>query len=344
MSLVIHAPNVHRGGGKTLLLGLLQALDPSEKCLVLADQRFAAPLLPKNIEIIRFPPTFTGRISAERSLKTRAQPADVVLCLGNLPPLFRLQARRTVLFLQNRYLLDAMDTVAFAPGVRLRIAIERLWLRSRIGNAQQTVVQSPSMAETVRRCLGIDPAIAPFAAAGSGRIPQTAEIRTPDRAADVFLYVASGEPHKNHRRLVEAWALLAMADIRPLLQLTLSPAHHPELTAWIDAHSRRFGLRIENAGEVGPEHLSRLYNGAAALVYPSFAESLGLPLLEARVHGLPIVASERDFVRDIVTPQQTFDPESALSIARAVRRFLGAAEPDLQIRTPAEFLDFVRGS
>lgn len=133
-----------------------------------------------------------------------------------------------------------------------------------------------------------------------------------------------------------------MADIRPLLQLTLSPVHHPELTAWIDAYSRRSGLRIENAGEVDPEHLSRLYDEAAALIYPSIAESLGLPLLEARVHGLPIVASERDFVRDIVIPQQTFDPESALSIARAVRRFLGAAEPDLQISTPAEFLDFVR--
>jgi glycosyltransferase involved in cell wall biosynthesis len=115
------------------------------------------------------------------------------------------------------------------------------------------------------------------------------------------------------------------------------------LTAWIEDSSRSFGLRIENTGEVAPQQLSRLYDEAGALIYPSFTESLGLPLLEARAHGLPIIASERDFVRDIVTPQQTFDPESALSIARAVRRFLGTAEPALQIRTPAEFLDFVQG-
>lgn len=340
MSLVVHAPNVHRGGGKTLLLSLLQAPGRSGNCLVLADERLDMPRLPENIEIIRFPPTVTGRISAERLLKTRAQPDDAVLCLGNLPPLFRLRARRTVLFLQNRYLLDAMDTMAFPAGVRWRIAMERKWLRCRIGNVQQTVVQTPSMADAVRRRLGLDPAVMPFAVTALNATPRSAAARN-DAAVAGFLYVASGEPHKNHRRLVEAWALLAKAGIRPLLRLTLNPLHHAELTAWIEDSSRNSGLRIENAGEVDPQQLSRLYDEAGALIYPSCAESLGLPLLEARAHGLPIIAAERDFVRDIVIPQQTFDPESALSIARAVRRFLETAEPDLAIRTPAEFLDFV---
>jgi glycosyltransferase involved in cell wall biosynthesis len=266
----------------------------------------------------------------------------VVLCLGNLPPLLQLQARRTILFLQNRYLLDAMDTSALSLGVRLRIAIERRWLRSRIRNVQQTVVQSPSMAKTARRCFNISPVVAPFAIINQSQHVQTAA-RHVHAAQAGFLYVASGEPHKNHRRLAEAWALLASAGIRPLLRLTLNPIHHPELTAWLEAFSKRFDLHIENAGEVDTNLLSRLYHEAGALIYPSLAESLGLPLLEARAHGLPILASEKDFVRDVVTPHQTFDPESTLSIARAVRRFLGIAEPDLQIRTPAEFLKLVLG-
>lgn len=343
MSLIVHAPNVHRGGGKTLLLSLLQALGRTGNGLVLVDERLDVPQMPGNIEIFRFPPTIAGRISAERLLKARARPDDAVLCLGNLPPLFRLRARRTVLFLQNRYLLDAMDTSAFPMGARLRIAIERKWLRYRIGNVQRTVVQTPSMADTVRRCLGLDPAVAPFAITDGNITPRGTASRN-DAAASGFLYVASGEPHKNHRRLVDAWALLAKAGIKPLLRLTLNPVHHAELTAWIADSSKNFGLRIENAGEVGPEQLSRLYDEAGALIYPSFTESLGLPLLEARAHDLPIIASERDFVRDIVTPDQTFDPESALSMARAVRRFLGVAEPDLQIRTPGEFLDLVLGT
>lgn len=341
MSLIVHAPNVHRGGGKTLLLGILQALNRYPHSRALVDQRLETPDLPSGLEIIRFPPTIAGRLRAERRLQLEAGPADVVLCLGNLPPLLRLRAQRTVLFLQNRYLIDPMDTSTFGPGVRLRIAIERLWLRQRLHHAQQTIVQSPSMAETAQHCLGIKPAVMPFAVIApdlTTRVTSTGS----GVAREGFLYVASGEPHKNHRRLLEAWALLAAEGIRPLLRLTLNPGHHRELCDWIDTYSARHDLRVENSGEVDSGQLSQMYGAAAALIYPSCAESLGLPLLEARAGGLPILASERDYVRDIVVPQQSFDPESALSIARAVRRFLDKAAPVLNISTPEHFLDLVQ--
>lgn len=344
MKLIIHAPNVHRGGGRTLLLDLLNAPVESGTRLLIADERLEIPSSPEKTEILRFPPTPGGRISAERRLQSLARPEDVVLCLGNLPPLFPLRAGRTVLFMQNRYLLDAMDTSSFKVGTRLRIAVERQWLRRRIGGVQQMIVQSPSMANAVQKCLGLKATVAPFATADVKPAPLEKTGKSAEAAASGFLYVASGEPHKNHRRLVEAWSLLADSGIRPLLRLTLSTAHHPDLVAWIDACRKRSNLLIENAGELDPEQLSRLYDESAALIYPSLSESLGLPLLEARSHRLAIIASERDFVRDIVVPQETFDPESAVSIARAVRRFLGVGEPAIQIRTPAEFLELVQRS
>jgi glycosyltransferase involved in cell wall biosynthesis len=61
-------------------------------------------------------------------------------------------------------------------------------------------------------------------------------------------------------------------------------------------------------------------------------------LLEAASCGLPIVAAECDYVRDVVTPVETFDPESAVSIARAVRRFLGSPEPAVPVLTANHFL------
>ena len=60
-----------------------------------------------------------------------------------------------------------------------------------------------------------------------------------------------------------------------------------------------------------------------ALIFPSLAESFGLPLVEAQEFNKPILASELDFVRDVCSPVDTFDPKSSLSIARAVKRFLG---------------------
>lgn len=341
MNLIIHAPNIHRGGGKTLLLNLLQSIEGGrERCLVLVDSRMEAPPLPANIEVIRFPPTIAGRAAAEKRLIRSAHREHVVLCLGNLPPIARLQARKVVLFLHNRYLLDT-GTPGFPLAVRLRNAVERLWLRHCIGNADQVVVQSPSMAHMVHRCLGISPLIAPFSANHSrARDPEPAAVGAPTPESR-FLYVASGEPHKNHRRLVEAWAILAEAGLRPLLKLTVNPAHHPALASWISEKAKQHDLRIENAGEVGPERLQVMYDEATALIYPSLTESLGLPLLEVGTHGLPIIASERDYVRDIVAPKHTFDPESALSMARAVRRFMGIDEPALAISTPGDFLRMI---
>jgi hypothetical protein len=43
-------------------------------------------------------------------------------------------------------------------------------------------------------------------------------------------------------------------------------------------------------------------------------------------------------VRDVCAPVQTFDPASAVSIARAVQRFLGPAEPPLEPALAADFL------
>jgi glycosyltransferase involved in cell wall biosynthesis len=75
-----------------------------------------------------------------------------------------------------------------------------------------------------------------------------------------------------------------------------------------------------------------------ALIFPSLSETLALPILEARSLGLPILAAERDYVRDVVDPNETFDPESAHSIMRAVLRFLGKAEAPVTVASPEAFL------
>jgi len=70
-------------------------------------------------------------------------------------------------------------------------------------------------------------------------------------------------------------------------------------------------------------------------------DRLGIPLIEARDAGLAIIASELDYVRDIVDPEVTFDPASPLSIARAVKRFLGEKEETLHLLSAKGFLDAV---
>jgi glycosyltransferase involved in cell wall biosynthesis len=154
-----------------------------------------------------------------------------------------------------------------------------------------------------------------------------------------FVYVSSGEAHKNHRRLVEAWILLAQAGHFPSLALTLDPRSFPELCAWIESRSREHKLRIENKGVLPYSDIRELYRASGALIFPSTLESFGLPLIEARNAGLAVLAPELDYVRDVVNPDQVFDPVSATSIARAVRRHLRLDEPALRIVDAKAFVE-----
>ena len=45
---------------------------------------------------------------------------------------------------------------------------------------------------------------------------------------------------------------------------------------------------------------------------------------------MPVIASERDFVRDVSVPRETFDPVSPRSIAAAVRRFMNVPAAPVQ--------------
>jgi glycosyltransferase involved in cell wall biosynthesis len=101
--------------------------------------------------------------------------------------------------------------------------------------------------------------------------------------------------------------------------------------------------RVYAAGnrQLSSDEVADLYQSSSALIYPSKTESFGLPLIEAAQYKLPILAAELDYVRDVVVPVETFDPNSPVSIARAVRRFLGNAEPTIQIHSAEEFLEEV---
>lgn len=329
MKLVLHAPNIHQGGGASLLAALLQEPPAGMQLCASVDERFPTPVAGQ-VTIHRFASTLSGRMQAEWRLRALTQPGDTVLCFGNLPPLFSLRGT-VVLFIQNRHLIDGVPS-GFSRRMKLRLLAEQTWLKSRLANVQRVVVQTPTMQRLVRKHLGVGADVIPFHAAAV-RLPGGTGSSRYD-----FIYVSSGEAHKNHAMLLKAWTLLAEEGIRPHLCLTLSEQRDARLCSRIAAASAEYGLRITNVGTVGFERVSELYASADALIFPSIGESFGLPLLEAAALQLPIIAPEADYVRDVVDPVQTFDPASALSIARALKRHLGVRDGRISPLSPKDFL------
>lgn len=336
--LFIQASNIHQGGGRTLLDALLRVRGGAHQTVVLLDDRMPVPQdLPDECRVRRVRPTVGGRLGAERWLAANVGADDTVLCLGNLPPVFRL-AGRTLVFIQNRYLVENICLASFPLRVRARIMMERLWLSSRSGNVDEFVVQTPTMKRLLEAKVGRSVPVRnlPFVAEPGSYVRRAGPL--PDGQPGDFVYVATGEPHKNHRALIEAWTLLAEEGYFPVLTLTLSRERFPALCAGIASLTERYGLKVRNVGELPPAGVKALYDEAGAAIYPSAFESFGLPLIEARQAGLPVLAPERDYVRDLIDPEQTFDPESPVSIARAVKRFLGVEERALPLLDAAAFL------
>lgn len=329
-NLIIHAPNVHDGGGRALLNGLLSFCASTARFAQL-DLRSQGKIgLPLHLPTSYVRPALWSRLAAEWRLWLKTGCNDVVLCFHGLPPLFRLRGR-VVVFLQNRILITRNPLSDYPKRVRARLYIERLMMRHLSGHVNKYIVQTPSMAKDARITLGndVDIVILPF----MGRV----EYESPAKQMKYdFVYVASGDPHKNHKLLLEAWCALAEEGYKPSLALTVQA--DSALARLIEECKLKYDLNISNLGRLHADEIPRLYNQSAALIFPSISESLGLPLIEAARFGLPILAPEMDYVRDVVEPVQTFDPHSSTSIARAVKRFIGQPEPVTMMRTPDVFL------
>jgi glycosyltransferase involved in cell wall biosynthesis len=341
MSLIIYAPNVHRGGGRVLLLSLLEAAGKHRTVAALLDQRLEITQeLSRSMTITRVAPTILGRLAGEWTLGHLVRDTDKVLCFGNLPPLFRIRGR-VIVFLQNGYLVQRNSFNGFPLRVKLRLTVERLWLRLRSAHATAIIVQTRSMRQAAEHVLRRTVEIVAFTP-GSLDCRRQAGQKTPDRPRRYnFVYVASGEPHKNHLNLIDAWILLASEGLYPSLCLTLPEADCPELITIIGRAKTDHKLNIYNVLARSREEMEALYQNSQALIYPATLESFGLPLIEARQAGLSIIAAELDYVRDLVDPEETFEPSSPLSISRAVKRYLAIPEPPLSLYSPRQFLDAV---
>ena len=340
VKLFIHASNVHQGGGWSLLYALLEVLPGNLELVALLDSRMKVPEdMSEGMQIRRIQPSIIQRLKAEWWLARNVKKDDVVLCFGNLPPWFRLRGH-TLVFLQNKYLIDRVGLVGFPVKSKWRISAERLWFFLKAKHVNEFIVQTPSMKAVLASRLKTDVPvhILPFVSNVTGYTRAAAKNESDKNTRYDFLYVASGDPHKNHRHLIEAWCLLASEGLFPSLCLTISEKDSADLCFWISEKKKQYGLRLENLGLLPHDKIKQLYCQVRALIYPSTFEAFGLPLIEARQAGLAILAAELDYVRDVLDPEQTFDPKSSISIARAVKRYLGINEQPLALINAAGFI------
>jgi glycosyltransferase involved in cell wall biosynthesis len=345
---IVHAPSVHTGGGKVLLNALLECTKVGRKCIFHINHNMEHELhVDLKHELKFFGSGSIARVLSEISLLRQVKKEDVVICFGSLPPLFSIKGR-IFIFVQNKLVVDKSPLSSFPFWMRFSIQIQRTIFNLFLKGNHHVVVQSQSMYKLMMaHQLNIESErihLLPLAPLGlvSKRFERICNIVI-DVSEKKFIYVASGEAHKNHLRLISAWETLAKDGLYPKLLLTLNVEKDAGLLNEINKIRTRCPVNIENLGPLTHEQVMATYRLADALVFPSLIESFGLPLIEASHANLPIIASELDFVRDVVMPAQTFDPSSITSIARAVKRYLEVARFEAHLLAPEEFLEKIIG-
>lgn len=144
----------------------------------------------------------------------------------------------------------------------------------------------------------------------------------------IFLMVGTIAPHKNHRQVLEAFKLLWAEGI--VARLVIVAKHSwksDELLADLKGHPAygRDLILLQNGSDAD---VSWLYQNCSALIMASISEGFGLPIVEARLHGLPALCSDIPIFRELATAGTTLfrlhDPDD---LAQTIRGFLAQPTP-----------------
>jgi glycosyltransferase involved in cell wall biosynthesis len=138
-----------------------------------------------------------------------------------------------------------------------------------------------------------------------------------------ILFVGTLEPRKNIGGLLDGYErLLAAHADAPDLVLAGRPT--PAAASWLERLRRPpLAGHARHLGYVTDEVRRTLFEGARLVALPSFNEGFGLPVVEAMVVGVPVVASARGGVPEVLGDAGLLvEPDDPDGLAEAMARLI----------------------
>ena len=140
-----------------------------------------------------------------------------------------------------------------------------------------------------------------------------------------ILFVGTLEPRKNIPGLLDAYqALIRSRTPQECPDLVIAGRPTAASGSWLERIERPpLAGKVRHLGYIETTARRELFAGARLLVLPSFEEGFGLPVLEAMTVGVPVVASTRGSLPELVGDAGPLvDPDDSAGIAAAIARLL----------------------
>jgi glycosyltransferase involved in cell wall biosynthesis len=151
--------------------------------------------------------------------------------------------------------------------------------------------------------------------------PDAVAVPPPGRLPRRFFYPTLARVFKNVELLCDA-----------AVHLANDPAWRGELVITLDGSESAYAAELVQRyrdvrglcfiGLQRRDQMAQRYREADALVFPSLVETWGLPLTEAKAHGLPLVVADLPYAHETVGAcdrVRFFDPHDAAALARLLK-------------------------
>ncbi len=176
-------------------------------------------------------------------------------------------------------------------------------------------------------------------AASKGRLrSRVTELFDPQTTATPYLMVATFDPRKNHRYLLQAFEQLWR--IRPDIKLCLIGRVGwmcEDLLIELEKHPRR-NQQLFIFHDLSDSELHYCYRHSRGVVFPSIVEGFGLPIVEALWHGQKTFASDTPIHREVGRGDCSYfdlaEPKSLVASILEWEAQLAECRPRLPVRQP----------
>ncbi len=303
--LLIDAVYINSGGGKKLLRILInKILELDIDTFFLLDQR-----------LVKEYPDLKNTLFLKPSLLNRhffylrnKESFSNILCFSNIPPTIKLDTNVYTYF--HNLLLIKNSGFSF----KLKKFVIKFFKK----NSNFWIVQTSNMKKHLKKGLSIQES-------KILSLPFFEEFDFEREKSNLkfnnkrFLYVSTGEKHKNHFNLIKAFNKLSLIEPNATLTLTI-PEKFSDLNNFIN-RSKANGSKIINKGFISKNRLVDEYLQSNIFIFPSLSESFGLGLIEAVQYKLPIICSNLPFVYDVLEPSYVFNPYDVKSIYNTMLNF-----------------------
>ena len=235
-----------------------------------------------------------------------------IFCLANVPPPFH-QKSKTLIFFHNELILNPFNSeISFFE--KSIFILKKLYINFLNKKDYEWVVQTSHIQYKLSNGLGIprkEVMIAP--------IFGDFEYKNKCIKENYFIYPTSNEKHKNNLRLIKAFIMAAKQVSIPIyLEITLTKNELKKIVRTAIPPN----LKILGLGTLSHHELILRISRSQFLIFPSLVESFGLPLIEAIQNGCKVLASDLDYVNEIIEPSLVFDPYKVKSISAAIKKAL----------------------